>query len=80
MKRVFNAIYDYFYAVLQKKAPIHVRILRRVECFDCDEMKEDYEMFKRRIYRKEHCNICKCPIDKKTSYLYSKCPLNKWKE
>jgi hypothetical protein len=77
MKRVFNAIYDYFYAVLQEKAPINVRVDRKIDCYSCDEMKTEYKMFK---IKKKHCNICKCPIDKKTSYLYSKCPKGVWKE
>jgi len=80
MKQVFNSIYNFFFAILQEKAPLEVRISRRISCDLCPYKKDDFKLLKIQLANVPQCDICKCPIKNKTAFKYSKCPKELWEE
>jgi hypothetical protein len=74
MKRLYNAIADFFIAITSEKVDYITMIDRQVICSLCEHKRKKNVLG----YKIEHCGICKCPIKNKTKFKYSNCPKNKW--
>ena len=48
-------------------------------CNQCEYKRNDFKLFNVTLFKREpQCKVCKCFIQAKTSFEFSKCPKGKW--